>query len=285
MQRSKPSKATTSAQSALQDALQRYPPDHPIVSEATWDLASIYANEGNFQDARDLLESTLRAWQLASGVSPWVVANFEDLLASVLSHLGDSAGAIPLIKSALEVLEREDPADERVWWALERLAVDLNQLGMFEEVLDVRRQIIEWLRRFAGQNEKEIIRASARSAGTLEKMGRFGEARDAFFELLDRARGTQDARLVVDCKRNIVEASMELEDWSSAATMACELIEEASDLLGPDDDFGQFARRWRHTFEAGLTPLAQGSANLRQKKRAQKLLEAIVKTDEGAVTS
>jgi tetratricopeptide (TPR) repeat protein len=271
------SPSETAAKKRLQDALDSHPLDLPLVSEATWELASMYAHTGNFRDARDLLEPALETWGQSSDVSQWVLANLQVLLASVLSHLGDHAGAILLVRSAVEVFERENPGDDRFRWALERLAIDLKELGRLDEALGVQREIIDWLCRFEGDNDAETIRASARAAGTLQEVGRVTEARDAFLELLDKARETQDVRLVVDLKRNVVKTLMAIGDWSDAAAMTCELVQEASELLGPNDEYGQFARRWRKTIQYVLDPSAQGSARLRETRAVQRLIAAAVK--------
>lgn len=148
-------------------------------------LGEVYANLGEFDQARGLMERALAVRRSVYGSDHVEIAQSLDHLGALLRRTGDYAEAESLYTQALAMKRRVlQPDDPEIAVTLQLLGFLTPYVGRVEESVSYYREALDLLRSRPEGDEADIAEATVLLAGALRNHGDYGQAERMYREAL-----------------------------------------------------------------------------------------------------
>jgi tetratricopeptide (TPR) repeat protein/tRNA A-37 threonylcarbamoyl transferase component Bud32 len=159
----------------------------PDALHAQGELASLYANQGRYDEAEALFHRTLDSWRQADPSNPSAITHANNLgLLYIRRRRFDEAESLYLdLADRLRGLG-EDHA--RLLGVLGNLAVVYNERGQFHEAVGVNRDLVARRTRALGPTHQSTLIAMSNLATSLRGLGEYDEAESLLLKTLTLCR-------------------------------------------------------------------------------------------------
>jgi CHAT domain-containing protein/tetratricopeptide (TPR) repeat protein len=181
-----------------EQARQTLGPDTREALDADFQLATLYARQGQYDKAVPVYRTLLPRLATVHGASSLPVASVARNLSTALHWLGNYSDALPYDVRALQIVNAltpgPGPCDTAAvcrglqGQASQNLADTLNRLSRFDEALPQARRGVELQREAKGEQHPDVLDAKLVLATTWLGQGHIDEAREIQRQVLQTAR-------------------------------------------------------------------------------------------------
>ncbi len=220
-----------------------------VAPEMTFDLqvllADILNEAGKYGDALALHRGALPDLERLFGPDHPLVASAHADVAADLVFLGDAAGVLTELETALAIAERAYGPDELEAATYRTALADaLRNVGRYEDAVAMLRATREILVTHLGPDDALVAGSMESEAGALEGIGKWKEAAALLRQALAiyRAGSGDDSADTATCRINLAEALRRLHKLPEAVSEGRAGLAVLSTIHGDDHPFVAYAR-------------------------------------------
>jgi tetratricopeptide (TPR) repeat protein len=227
---------TTTVLDALKSATDKiantFSAQPEVDAEVRHNIAVTYLRLGHYQEAEDLLRSSIRLLESKFGPGDFRLMEPLNTLSVLREERGDYDEAEALQRRAIALAQdRIGPESEEVIAMLGNLALVLRDKGAMDEAGKLMRQVLEADEKRFGHDHANIALDVANLGQLLLKSGKYGEAEPLLIRAATMLRRSKNNYLFI-VMGNLGELKMKQGDATAAEPVFAEAVAAGSEQMG-----------------------------------------------------
>jgi DNA-binding winged helix-turn-helix (wHTH) protein/serine/threonine protein kinase len=185
----RPAEAIPMAREAVALTEQVFGPDHPLVQERRFYLASVLVQADQAEEAIDILTDVRRRLLAMSGTETTISARVVNQLGMAFGHAKRYPESLAALQIALDYsVKTRGESDEVSLAVMNNIAGDMAQMGRTKDAIALARRVLDAQRGRTGPDDVDALWDQNNLADDYLRDGNLAEAEAQFRDVLDRAR-------------------------------------------------------------------------------------------------